>query len=240
VGSETIARGRSKAAIKANREQSTEVNIRFEDLRFKRLRRRTGTLFIFIVDASGSMLVNRMAQAKGALIGLLQRAYLHRDSVALVSLRGDEARVLLAPTRSVEVARRLVDRMPGGGGTPIAKGLVCALEVARQARRRQSCNALLVLFTDGRANIGLRSVHEIEPAARGALIEDELKQIGAVLRAEGVRAVVVDTKSRFIASGEARELAETLGAGYCYLPLRQSKAISEAISAAAWNREAGN
>ena len=193
---------------------SVDRRVRVEpgDLRYKQLKHRSGMLFILAVDASGSMAANRMAQAKGALTRLLGRAYVYRDKVALISFRGRQAEVLLAPTRSVDLAKRLVDWLPSGGGTPISAGILKAAELARMARMRGISQSMLVLFTDGRANVGL---HE----GRVALsIEEELRRLGRLLHSDGVSSVVVDTKSKFVNSGEGRALAQMLGAKYLYLP----------------------
>lgn len=202
------------------------VRITTDDLRYKRFKRRSGMLFIFAVDASGSMALNRMAQAKGALTRLLQQAYLRRDKVALLSFRGERAETLLAPTRSVELAKRLVDAIPSGGATPVAVGLLRALEIARIARAQGQPQALVVLFTDGRANAGLR-------AAGAEAIRDELRQLGARLRTEGVRSVVIDTKSRFLAGGEGKALADLIGGRYVYLPRADADSVANAVTSIA-------
>ena len=208
---------------------SDRVNIRPSDLRFKRFKHRSGILFIFAVDASGSMALNRMAQAKGALARLLQQAYLYRDKVALISFRGARSDVLLAPTRSIEIAKRLVDALPAGGGTPLAAGVVKAIELARLARLRGISQAMLVLFTDGRANIGLGD----ERASRTtSTIGEELRHLGAFLGSEEIKTLVVDTKSRFVSSGEGEALARMLGARYFYLPRFDAGAVSGVIAAA--------
>jgi magnesium chelatase subunit D len=206
----------------------SRVRILPDDLRFKRFKRRSGALFIFAVDASGSMAMNRMAQAKGAIARLLGDAYLHRDKVALISFRGSQADVLLAPTRSVELARRLVDAMPTGGATPLAAGLMKALEVARRTRPQRSSRAVVLLMTDGRGNVGIRANEPGQRHAREGA--DELKDIGAALKIEGIESVVVDTKSSFLSSGEARKLAETLDARYLCLPRDDAAKFSDAIA----------
>jgi magnesium chelatase subunit D len=200
------------------------VKIEPGDLRFKEFKHRSGILFIFAVDASGSMALNRMAQAKGALTRLLQQAYLHRDKVALLSFRGAKSDVLLAPTRSVELAKRLVDALPAGGGTPLSAGLVKAIELGRFARLRGTPQAMLVLLTDGRANVALGE------APNRAMIDEELRQLGALLGSEEISSVVVDTKSRFVSSGEGEALARLLGARYCYLPRSNAGAVYDAIT----------
>jgi magnesium chelatase subunit D len=206
------------------------VKIDRGDLRFKEFKHRSGILFIFAVDASGSMALNRMAQAKGALTRLLQQAYLHRDKVALISFRGERSDVLLEPTRSVELAKRLVDALPAGGGTPLSAGVVKAIELARLARLRGTSRAMLVLFTDGRANVGLG---EGRTSRTASTIQEELRRLGALLRSEEISTVVVDTKSRFVSSGEGEALARMLGARYFYLPRADAGAACDAIASAA-------
>jgi magnesium chelatase subunit D len=187
-------------------------------------------LFILAVDSSGSMAFNRMAQAKGALTRLLQQAYLQRDQVSLISFRGANAEVLLAPTRSVELARRLLDALPAGGGTPLSAGVIKAIELARFARLRGTTQAMLVLFTDGRANVPLQSTQR---ALGATAIEDELSRLGALLEAEAITPVVVDTKSRFVSNGEGKSLARTLKARYVYLPRSDAALAHKAIVSAA-------
>lgn len=219
----------ARQAIRAD----MRVKIIPDDLRYKRFKRKTGMLFIFCVDASGSMAANRMAQAKGALTRLLQDAYLHRDRVALIIFRGEKAELLLAPTRSVELGKRMVDALPAGGGTPLASGLLAALELARLSRSKERENAMLVLFTDGRANVGLHTDNIIGRDARMAAIEEELKQIGAAMWAEGISSVVIDTMSRFLSGGEGRSLAEWLGGRYIYLPRANADSIYDVVASTA-------
>jgi magnesium chelatase subunit D len=205
------------------------VKIHPDDLRFKQFKHRSGILFILAVDSSGSMAFNRMAQAKGALTRLLQQAYLHRDKVSLISFRGAGAEVLLAPTRSVEVAKRLLDALPAGGGTPLSAGVVKAIELARFARVKGTQRAMLVLFTDGRANVPLRG----DRTPPFGSIEDELRHLGALLGSEEITSIVVDTKLRFVSNGEGESLARILGARYVYLPRSDALTVHRAIMSAA-------
>jgi magnesium chelatase subunit D len=202
-------------------ERQKRLHLRPDDLRYKHFKRRSGTMFIFVVDASGSMAINRMAQAKGAMLRLLERAYLNRDKVAMISFRKAGAEVLLQPTRSVALARRLVDAMPAGGATPLAAGLIRALEVARCERARGAGKTALLLFTDGRVNV----------ASGDAPIREELKILGAELEARGLNATVVDTRLRFVQNGEAEALAGLLRARYVHLPRGGSDWIHAAVEA---------
>ena len=200
------------------------IALRAEDLRIKKYRSKAGALFLFAVDASGSMALNRMRQAKGAVHALLEQAYVNRDRVALLSFRGQGAELLLPPTGSVELLRRAVDQLPTGGGTPLAAALLQAAEVAAQARRRGFANVVLVLLTDARANVGIR-------AARAG-VDDELRQLSAVVSSCGLRSLVIDTQRNFLSQGSAQKLAHWLGGNYLYLPGAEGRAIAAAARSA--------
>ena len=215
------------------------VKIELSDLRFRQFKRRSGMLFVFAIDGSGSMAMNRMAQAKGAMIRLLQEAYLHRDKVALVGFRGRAAEVLLAPTRSVEIAKRLLDAMPAGGGTPLAAGLLRSLKLARLSRLKKLSQCLVVIFTDGRANVGIEQTGDLESPLDAPRIAEELRRVGATFQTEGIESIVIDTRSKFISQGEAQELARMLGGRYLYLPRPDSASIYKAVTSAASSLRAG-
>ncbi len=197
---------------------SSRVLLRSDDLRIRQYRSKAGALFLFAVDASGSMALHRMRQAKGAVHALLQQAYVHRDRVALLAFRGQGAELLLPPSQSVELARRALDLLPTGGGTPLAAALLAAIEVAQQARARGIMQTVLVLLTDGRANVGLRSGREG--------VTDELKALGRAVAAAGIQTIVVDTQRTYLSRGEARKLAEWLAGEYVYLPNAQGEQIA--------------
>lgn len=208
------------------------ITIKKSDIRYKRFKGSSGILFIFAVDASGSMALNRMAQAKGALGRVLQKAYLNRDKVALISFRGETAHLLLPPTRSIERAKGLIDSLPAGGGTPVAAALIRALDLAKFARVRKMAQVMVVLMTDGRANIPSRLSVGVDRASQDE-INQELRQIGRAMRSEAIESVVIDTRPKFVSSGEARKLADMLGGKYLYLPRTSSTGIHEAIESVA-------
>jgi magnesium chelatase subunit D len=206
------------------------LKISASDLRFKRFRDKTGTLFIFAVDTSGSMAANRIGQAKGALAELLRQSYVRRDRVALVTFREGGAEVLLSQSGAPSRAQRMLEALPCGGATPLAAGLLRALEVARKASRTEARRTVLVIFTDGRANQTLAPSVASSRAERGRLIRQELEQLGAALRGAGVASVVVDTRNRFTSGGEGQSLAATLGGRYVQLPrMGASNAFGQAL-----------
>ncbi len=196
---------------KATNRQSSLIPIDKGALRYKRFKRKAGTLFIFAIDTSGSMALNRIGQAKGALSKLLEQSYVERDRVALVSFRGRHAEVLLSPCQSVARARRILDALPVGGATPLSAGISSSIEIARRAVQQGTQSVSLLIFTDGRGNVPLRTGVAFDRTTRRKLIGQELARLGALLKRTGVATVVVDTQNRFVSNGEARALALTLG-----------------------------
>ena len=198
----------------------SRVSVKSEDFRVKRFRSKAGTLFIFAVDASGSMALNRMRQAKGAVHALLTQAYIHRDKVSLITFRGESAEVALPPTNSVELLRRAVDQIPTGGGTPIAATLLRTMEIAEAARRKGFKNICLVLLTDGRANIGLRGNRQA--------VEQELQLLSLSLADQKIQSLVIDTQRSFLSHGPGENLAGWLGGRYLYLPNASADQLARA------------
>ena len=210
--------------------------VRADDLRYKRYKDKAGVLFVFVVDASGSMALNRMREAKGAVTQLLQQAYVHRDKVALIAFRGREAEVLLPPSQSVELAKRSLDVLPTGGGTPLASALLSAQQLSEGARRTGINKTMVVLITDGRGNVLLREDDEtaaLGKEERKRRAQEEVEQLAQLLASDGLSAVVLDTQTSFLSKGEAASLARKLGATYIYLPRADARAIATNVSTAA-------
>ncbi len=205
------------------------IRLKADDLHIKKYRSKAGTLFCFVVDASGSMALHRMRQAKGAVNTLLQQAYVHRDQVALLAFRGESAELLLPPSQSVELAKRALDVLPTGGGTPLAAALLAAYQVAEQARARGIHRTTLVLITDGRPNVPLRPDPSHDKQQRLEVARTEVQTLSARIRAAGIGAVVIDTQRSFISRGEAQQLAAWLGGRYVYLPQGRGEQIAQAV-----------
>ncbi len=196
------------------------VAVRRDDFRIRRFRQQTRTTTIFVVDASGSAAVQRLAEAKGAVELLLAECYVRRDRVALLSVRGKGATLLLPPTASLTRAKKCLAALPGGGGTPLAAGFVAALGLAAGVMR-EGQTPLVVFLTDGRANIALDG----KPGRPGAEA-DALMAAGA-WRASGYAGLMVDTALR--PHPFARKLAEAAGARYLALPQADAGVLRAAV-----------
>jgi len=215
---------RREAVLTSGNSAQPRILIRKDDFRIARFKQRSETTTIFVVDASGSAALHRLAEAKGAVELLLADCYIRRDQVALISFRGAVAELLLPPTRSLARAKRCLAALPGGGGTPLAAGLDAAFALADLIRRKGQTPTVIVL-TDGRANIA-RDGGQGRPRA-------EQDAIGAArqFRAAGVTSVLVDTSPRPGAAAET--FAKEMGARYLPLPHADARTLSKAVLASA-------
>ena len=181
-----------------------KVYVEKGDMRAKKLARKSGALIIFLVDASGSMALNRMNAAKGAALSLLENAYQSRDMVSIIPFRGDEAEVLLPPSRSIAMARNRLDTMPCGGGSPLAHGLSLAARVGiQQLSSGDVGRVMVVCLTDGRANISIKkSTGDPDYVGPDAIkptndeLEGEVNEMAGVLFKNGMSLLVIDTDNK--------------------------------------------
>jgi magnesium chelatase subunit D len=196
------------------------VAIRAEDFHIQRYQQRASSCLILALDASGSTALQRLAEAKGAVELLLQQSYARRDSVCIVAFRGAQAQLLLPMTRSLVRAKRAMTGLPGGGGTPLALALKMAHEQAMQLQR-QGVTPILVVLSDGRANVTLQGL------GGRAQAQLDAQSWGQQWRASGHRALWIDTSMH--PDAQAQQLAATMGASYLPMPQVQSQRMAHAI-----------
>ena len=197
-----------------------KILIRKEDFRIKRYQERTQTLTMFIVDASGSSAMHRLAEAKGAVELLLAECYVRRDQVAVMSFRGSVAELVLAPTRSLVKAKRALSGLPGGGGTPLSRAIDESFEVA-SASMRKGLTPALVFLTDGRANIA----KDGSPGRPKAM--EDAQQSARAASHYSFKSLWIDTSPQ--ARDEGKAMAAMLGSMYLPLPNAGANEVSQAI-----------
>lgn len=200
--------------------RTAAVIVHREDLRIIRREPRRPTTTVFVVDASGSNALNRLAEAKGAVETLLADCYVRRDRVAVIGFRGQAAETLLPPTRSLVRAKRSLAGLPGGGGTPMARALTESRLMCESLQRRGD-TVSLVLLTDGKANINL----EGKPGREGA--HADAVSAARQLFVTGVACLLIDTSPK--PQAQARELALAMGARYIPLPQAQAGEIGRIV-----------
>lgn len=195
------------------------ITIHSSDIRQKVREKRTGKIILFVVDASGSMGANRrMSAVKSAILSLLQEAYAKRDKVGLITFANNDSKVLLEPTRSIDLANKRLGEIPTGGNTPLSLGIETALNKLKYLSYKEVDYApFLVLITDGRANGGATTFED------ALLLCEEIQYLKT-------KSMVLDTESGFIKLGLAKELANALGGAYCQMGEFDQKDIVNAIN----------
>jgi magnesium chelatase subunit D len=218
----SLRAGAAWQVVRGRTPEDQRMRLRADDLRVMRCKPKTATTTIFAVDASGSLALARLADAKGAVELLLAECYVRRDTVALIAFRGTTAELLLPPTRAPARARRSLSALAGGGGTPLSMGIDAAAAVAEAAARRGE-TPTIVLLTDGQGNIG----RDGKPGRAAAQL-DALASARAV-RDRRHRTLLIDTSPR--RQPVVQTLAEALGARYIPLPRADAQAMSNAVRA---------
>ncbi|MBB5746004.1 magnesium chelatase subunit D [Brevundimonas variabilis] len=196
------------------------MRIRRDDFRVRRFEQRSESTVIFVVDASGSAALQRLAETKGAVELLLAEAYVKRTQVALIAFRGTAAELLLPPTRSLTRARRSLAELAGGGATPLAAALEAAaiLGVAERAKGR---TPVLVIMTDGRGNIAL------DGAAFRTRAETDALNAARRIRGTGMAVALIDISPR--PRGDGQKLAEAMGARFAALPYVEAGRVRDVV-----------
>ena len=204
------------------------------DVREKVRETKTGSLILFVVDASGSMgAQRRMVAVKGAILSLLLDAYQRRDRVGLIAFRGTGAQVLLPPTSSVDLAHAMLQEMPTGGRTPLSRGLLLAMEVIETEKQKdRNVLPLLVVLSDGRANVAMGSGEGNSGSSdspSSGLPLAEARAMAAAIREQKISAVVIDTETDFLRLGLATTIAEEMGAPCLKLEELHADGLADAV-----------
>ena len=204
-----------------NSDSQNAILIEPQDIRDKVRESKSGSLVLFVVDASGSMgAQRRMVAVKGAVMSLLLDAYQRRDRVGMISFRGTSASLLLPPTNSVDLAQVHLQEMPTGGRTPLSAGLFKALEIIETERiKDRDVMPLLVLLSDGRGNVALGPDSPLDEAYAAA----------GIIGDDKIPSVVVDTESGFIKLGMVQPVAEAMGAQYLKLEDLRAESLADAV-----------
>ncbi len=218
-----IRAAQSAPATVGQAPSSQRIYVRREDFHVTRFKQVGQTTTLFVVDASGSSALNRLAEAKGAVELLLADCYVRRDRVAVLAFRGKTADLLLPPTRSLARAKRSLAGLPGGGGTPLASAIDAARELADQISRRGE-TPIVVLLTDGRGNIAR------DGTAGRARANDDALAAARQMRIDGVSCLLMDTSPQ--PQPAAQALASEMGAAYVPLPYAGAQMLSQVVRAA--------
>jgi len=209
----------------AREPRAASMIVRKDDFRVFRLKHRTQTTIIFLVDASGSAAMHRLAEVKGAVELLLADCYVRRDRVALIAFRRSSAELLLPPTRSLVRAKRSLAALAAGGGTPLASALDAARALV-QLVRQKSESPVLVIMTDGGPNVGRDGKGGRERAQADAL------SAARQMRLEACAVLLLDTAPQPLPL--TARLAAEMNARYVPLPLVRAAGVSALVRESAF------
>ncbi len=216
----TLRAAAPRQRLRGRTDPTQRLRIRAEDFHVHRAEQRSASCLILAVDASGSAALHRLAEAKGAVQLLLEQSYARRDSVCVIGFRGAQAQLLLPATRSLVRARRALTGLPGGGGTPLASALHLAHEQAALLQR-QGVTPILVVLSDGRANVTLQGL------GGRAQAQSDAAHWALAWQATGHAGLWIDTAPQ--PEALARQLASQLGARYLPMPHMQSQRLAQAL-----------
>jgi len=220
----TLRAAAPKQKLRSAPPGNCRVSLRAEDFHVQRFAQRSPSCLIFALDASGSAAMQRLAEAKGAVELLLHDSYARRDSVCVIAFRGTGAQQLLAPTRSLVRAKRSLAGLAGGGGTPLASALQAALLQARSLQRAGT-TPMLVMLSDGRANVSGAGVGGRVQARADALA------LAAQWRTSGFASLWIDTAAQ--PEPQAQQLAQQMGAHYFPMPYVQAQRMASVVQSVA-------
>ena len=197
------------------------INIKKEHIRVKQREKRTGISILFAVDSSGSMGVKkRMEAVKGAVMSLLKDAYEKRDKVGMLSFRRNRAEELLPFTRSIDLARKKLEKLSTGGKTPLSEGLLKAYNIIKtEMKRTKEVIPVLIFLSDGKANFSFSGK---DPVVESLEIAKKIKK-------EKIKCIVIDTEEGFIKLEMARTLSEAMGADYYKLDNIKSEDLIQLV-----------
>ena len=149
----------------------------------------------------------RLSVAKGAVLGLLRRAYQQRHAVAVITFSDSSARLTLRPTASVFLARRSLRVLKPEGATPMAAGFQKAIQILHTVEtRREYSSKIVVILSDGEANV---------PLHRGADPHEEGMRLAKRIKSLATQMIFIDSKRNIPGRrSEMFELAETAGGKY--------------------------
>jgi magnesium chelatase subunit D len=191
------------------------------DLREKVRESKIGNLIMFVVDASGSMAAEeRMTATKGAVLSLLLDAYQRRDRVGMVVFRKNTAELILPPTNSVDLAQKCLAKLPTGGRTPMAHGLKLGMETIKDCMRKDKrVLPLMVLVSDGRANVNLYGGDPVE----------EAKAVAREISSGGIQSIAIDTERGFLTFGLVKQVCDEMCGKYLKLEELSAVPIASAV-----------
>ena len=191
-----------------DQEKSLPIRVKPEDIRMRVHKQLEKVFVLFLIDSSDSMAARRrLSVAKGAVLGLLRRAYQQRHAVAVVTFSDTSAKLALRPTSSVFLARKSLRSLRPEGATPMAAGVQKALQVLRNIEaRREYSSKIVIVLSDGEANVPIH--RDGDPHREVMILLRRMKKLAGQL-------IFIDSKRNIPGRrSEMYEMAKAVGGRY--------------------------
>ena len=134
------------------------------------------------------------------------------------------------------MAKNRLERMPCGGGSPLAHALNQAATTGLNAQKSGDVGEVLVIcISDGRANVPLANADgEVDPEAPPmdkAELKEEVIQTAKLLGSmSNFKLLMLDTENKFVSTGVAKEIAAAAQGKYHYIPKAGEAAVANVAS----------
>ncbi|MGC9178869.1 MAG: VWA domain-containing protein [Vulcanisaeta sp.] len=156
-----------------------------EDYRVRLRAANSLSLIIILLDLSGSMAaMRRISIAKGIVRRIIEDSYVRRSHLSVIVFKGNDADILIRPTKAYEAVYKMIDELSVGGTTPLPAALAKLLNIVRGFRAKSNhAFVSAVLVTDGKANVPIRRS-----------VAEDIHELCLAIRKAGVRVVIYPTE----------------------------------------------
>ncbi len=162
------------------------IKLDSSDIRVRVRKSKAPTLWVLVLDSSGSMAVRkRISVAKGIAEKLVENGYVKKSKMALIVVKGNRAEIVIPPTKNYSKVIESIENVPTGGRTPLSSALYNLLLLAKRERMKEkTLKVRAFLITDGKANVPLL----------GKRIKDEIIELASRLKKYDIELNIYDTR----------------------------------------------
>ena len=190
------------ATIRKSVRENGKLEILPEHLMEKIRIGKSSSLYIILLDSSSSMRIDKKIKfAKTLSWLLLKKSYEGKNKVGLISFRGENARILVNPTRDMIKIEEALQDLPTGGKTPLTIALYKAIELANKYKNN---TPTIVLISDGKGNVFIKNN-----------IDEDIKFLNSI--SNNTNFVIINAENRYKSIGILEKISKIFNASHFYL-----------------------